>query len=194
MRDLLKAIVESDGLVVALLLVAAAYAVRQISEIVMARVEERRRRGRFFAALYAEIAYNTADLRRFHETAAPPEVLAAAIKRNATNAAHMTDARHVAIYQSGAASLTELPRSVIGDVVAFYSQLEKIKAQTDALRWESFQQISDAGRLQVLKQLWSTILDGSLLGERAMDALKAEGETAWALGPMTSGSGRPGVR
>lgn len=178
---LLKQFFAEYGVAGAALLAAMAFVARQSWSVVWETVADRRMRARFIAALYAEITYNTRDLKRFLATAAPPEAIDAALRRNESKALHMTDARHTKIYALSVERLSLLPQIAILDVVAFYAQLEKIKVQVDAIGQQSFREISDEGRLQVLRTLWRAIEDGRFLGEMALFRFESEGKLAWAV-------------
>lgn len=169
-----KQLIDDYGVAVAALAIAFGFVARQAWVIGYGHFAERLRRRRLIAALYSEIIYNTTDLKHFLETADRPEDLARVLEGRASKALHMTDARHTAIYSQNIQQLSMLPQVAIMDLVAFYAQLEKIKAQVDAVSDESFKQISDAGRTKVILRIWRAIRIGKMLGDKALERFRTE--------------------
>ena len=97
-------------------------------------IRDRRRDMRNFVfAFYAEIDFNTWEMEDFAEHSVDIEAVAAALQADSGLVPHVTDSRHTLIYRNNIDKLSYLDRDLIGDLVAFYGYLEKLKTRIDGL-------------------------------------------------------------
>ncbi|WP_428925367.1 hypothetical protein [Marinibacterium sp. SX1] len=118
-------------------------------------------------ALFAEIDFNAADMKRFLDTA-PSIARFEHLFRDPHFVPHITDARHTDVYRSRISELHAIEDGLIGDVVRFYGDLEKIKAQIDGLQQDSFRRISPAGRVGTIRNIYGTSEDCEALGREIL--------------------------
>ena len=123
----------------------------------------------YIRALFAEIDFNTTDLRRFNNAAIDYSDLLNAFEGNKSLVPHITDARHTVVYSDSLSRLSDLPDGFIRDVVEFYGDLEKIREIIAGLDKSSFQTISARGKLNVIKRLYGRTVEAENLGLALLD-------------------------
>jgi len=111
----------------------AVFALSKATELISAYVAHRRRRSAFIRALFAEIEFNTDELRVFTAQRRPKADLEAFFAGGADRRPHITDARHTIIYQRNIDLISFVDDGLVRKIVAFYGELEKLKAQVDGL-------------------------------------------------------------
>ena len=140
------------------------FALSKATELVSAYVAHRRRRSAFIRALFAEIEFNTDELRVFTAQRRPKADLEAFFAGGADRRPHITDARHTIIYQRNIDLISFVDDGLVRKIVAFYGDLEKLKAQVDGLQLASFTSISAAGRVNTVAQIYETVERGANRG------------------------------
>ena len=123
----------------------------------------------YIRGLFAEIDFNTTDLRRFNEASLDYGDLLKAFQANADLIPHITDARHTVVYADNMSRLSDLPDAFIRDVVEFYGDLEKIREIIGGLDKASFKTISAQGKLNVIKRLFRRTEETQQLGEDLLE-------------------------
>mmetsp|Transcript_22928 Transcript_22928/g.38540 ORF Transcript_22928/g.38540 Transcript_22928/m.38540 type:complete len:234 (-) Transcript_22928:770-1471(-) len=118
-------------------------------------------RDAFIRAIYAEVDFNTFDMTRFLDATISLERLSVLFE-NVEFVPHITDARHTEIYRSRTEELhfvidDGLPdNSLVGDLVRFYGELEKVAQQIEGLGKPSFKQISVPGKAATIGNIYNT--------------------------------------
>ncbi|MEM8729793.1 MAG: hypothetical protein AAGF79_07725 [Pseudomonadota bacterium] len=138
-----------------------------------ARKQRQDDRETFIRALFAEIEFNTIDLLRFIETKPDLKVFED-LFQNPSFVPHITDARHTDVYRSRITELHAVSEYLIADVVRFYGDLEKIKAQIDGLQHESFRRISVKGRVGTMANMYDTIKGSAELGAAIIACMEVD--------------------
>lgn len=123
----------------------------------------------YIRGLFAEIDFNTTDLRRFNAASLDYADLLKAFKSKADLIPHITDARHTVVYADNMSRLSDLPDAFIRDVVEFYGDLEKIREIIAGLDKGSFKTISAQGKLNVIKRLFRRTEETQMLGETLLE-------------------------
>lgn len=123
----------------------------------------------YIRGLFAEIDFNTTDLRRFNEASLDYGDLLKAFQANADLIPHITDARHTVVYADNMSRLSDLPDAFIRDVVEFYGDLEKIREIIGGLDKASFKTISAQGKLNVIRRLFRRTEETQQLGEDLLE-------------------------
>ncbi|MEM7525514.1 MAG: hypothetical protein AAF360_17510 [Pseudomonadota bacterium] len=125
----------------------------------------------YIRALYAEIDFNTRDLRLFVDQFDPPRI-EAAIRADASLVPHITDARHTQMYMSRLTEIHSAGGAVIFDIVDFYGALEKIRTQIEGISAPSYRSISPEGRVQVIRRLRDACEDAEHKGRMILGKLE----------------------
>ncbi len=134
--------------------------------------EEQRHAERLICALYAEIDANVQDLEEFLDRSPPLARVKQAVESDANFQPHFTGTEHTLVYQTHLSELASLPRAVIFKVVAFYTQMERIRTILASLERQSFRTISGTGRAQVIEELWHAMGTGVRLGREVLHGLE----------------------
>lgn len=127
----------------------------------------------FIRAIYAEVAFNTFDMSRFLNATVPVSRLDELFS-NKDFIPHITDARHTDIYRNGIGELHALampePTDVdlVGDIVRFYGELEKITQQIEGLLKPSFSSISPKGKSATISRIYATCETSERIGKELM--------------------------
>jgi hypothetical protein len=118
-------------------------------------------RNAFLRAIYAEVDFNTFDMTRFLDSTVSIDLLAPHLER-ADYIPHITDARHTEIYRSRITELDALSgrygrhENLVGSLVQFYGELEKVTQQIEGLSKPSFVQISPKGKAGTINRIYKT--------------------------------------
>jgi len=135
-------------------------------------------RDAFIRAIYAEVDFNTFDMTRFLDATVPLERLETLFHRP-DFVPHITDARHTEVYRS---RINELHAVVgknpgdgrlVGDLVRFYGELEKVTQQIEGLSKPSFLQISVKGKVATLSMIYNTCAICERIGTGVLGTMKA---------------------
>lgn len=124
-------------------------------------VARKAERNAFLRAIYAEVDFNTFDMTRFLDSTVPVEVLAPHLERP-SYIPHITDARHTDIYRSRIGELDALSgryghhENLVGSLVQFYGELEKVTQQIEGLSKPSFVEISAKGKAGTINRIYKT--------------------------------------
>jgi hypothetical protein len=168
-------------------------------------LEQRRLRAdtdAFIRAIFAEIDFNTWDMTRFLKATVPLERLRELLEQRAF-IPHITDARHTEVYRSRIKELHAVVGKgpsddrLVGDIVRFYGELEKVTQQIEGLNRLSFRTISVAGKVGTIGTIYRTCETCEFLGkvilaqmevrfahlrlQRSDSALAADGEDLQGL-------------
>ena len=103
--------------------------------------KRKKQQAAYIRALFAEIDFNTADMSRFLSSA-PPLSAFEKLFKDPGFIPHITDARHTDVYRTSMSELSVLSDDLIGDIVRFYGDLEKVRNQIAGLLLPSFAVIS----------------------------------------------------
>lgn len=127
-------------------------------------------RDAFIRAIYAEVDFNTFDMKRFLDATIPLTRLAEVFATRPGFVPHITDARHTDVYKSRIEDLhlvvahAHLQDQLVGDLVRFYGELEKIIQQIEGLQKESFKMISNPGKVATIGQIYTACAACERLG------------------------------
>lgn len=129
--------------------------------------KRKKQRAAYIRALFAEIDFNTADMSRFLGSA-PALSVFEKLFENPHFIPHITDARHTDVYRTSMAELSVLSDDLIGDIVRFYGDLEKVRNQISGLLLPSFVVISTKGKVGTIGNIYRTCQDSEKLGVRIL--------------------------
>lgn len=145
----------------------------RIYDFAMRRAERAQESNAFLRALYTEVDFNTADMERFLAESADMRVLEDRL-HDPDFTPHITDARHTDIYRSKLDMLHVLHDGLIGDIVTFYGDLEKVRTQIDGVRFESYGRISPQGRINVIRGLMQVCRNCEMRGQHILSAMERD--------------------
>lgn len=139
--------------------------------------EQRKRRAAreaYIRAIFAEVDFNTYDMSRFLDSTIAPEQLLPMFEKKADFVPHITDARHTEVYRSRIDELDALAgrrgerESLVGILVQFYGELEKVTQQIEGLSKPSFKSISPEGKMGTIERIYQTCLVCETLGKEIL--------------------------
>lgn len=127
-------------------------------------------RNAFIRAIYAEVDFNTFDMTRFLDATISLERLHVLFETKPGFVPHITDARHTDIYRNRTTELHFVvedggpDHSLVGDLVRFYGELEKVIHQIEGLGKPSFQMISVPGKVATMGHIYKTCTNCERIG------------------------------
>lgn len=122
----------------------------------------RANRDAFIRAIYAEVDFNTFDMSRFLAATVSAQRLEYLFEQNLDFVPHITDARHTEVYRSRIGELHEVAGDgtqhdgLVGNLVRFYGELEKVTQQIEGLSKASFRHISVRGKVGTIANIYAT--------------------------------------
>lgn len=131
----------------------------------------RRIRSNLVRSLFAEVDYNTQDLENFLINSPDLNVFREKLS-DPQFVPHITDARHTEIYRENVSLLHNIRDVFIQELIAFYGDLEKIRAQIDGVRMPSYKSISIDGQVRVIRRLYSRCHDCMECGEQLVEKMR----------------------
>lgn len=167
--------------------VFALYFVKHVMEALARRSAQAAKSKSLICALYAEIKANTEDLYGFLDAAPSIERVRQAAHDNPEFRPHITIMPHKLVYGSHLAELSCLPRAVIGKLVAFYCQLDRLSELVYGLERVSFERISAEARAQVIEELWRELQNGAAMGRDLLHALELHAPLGLLKGAIEAG-------
>lgn len=138
-------------------------------------------RDAFIRAIYAEVDFNTFDMTRFLDATVPVERLATLFE-NKDFVPHITDARHNDVYKSRINELHFVvagqadDASLVGDLVRFYGELEKVVQQIEGLGKDSFKMISVPGKAATMAHIYNTCGACEQIGRKILSKMEVRFE------------------
>ena len=136
-------------------------------EICHGLLNRRRGRSSVLRSLFAEVDYNTRDMEIFLEQS--PQIEDIEVKLHDSNfVPHITDARQTAIFHANLHLLHHMQDELIQDLVAFYGDLEKLRARIDGITKPSYKSISVEGQINVIRRIYDKCEECQKNGQRIL--------------------------
>lgn len=150
----------------------------RLFDLVMAYRHRVADRNAFIRAIYAEVDFNTFDMTRFLDATISLERLSD-LFQDPEFVPHITDARHTEIYRSRIDELHfviddgKSDHSLVGDMVRFYGELEKVIQQIEGLGKPSFKLISVPGKVATIGNIYNTCAACERIGVTILGKMQA---------------------
>lgn len=160
------AALKDTGPFVAILLFFAAQIVGGVVVLLRRNVEKKR----LVRAIFSEIVYNCEGLRVYSIKSTPQQQTDAREKLIGSPdfRPHVIYAVHTNFYAGNVNHLGVLHSEVIAALIAFYNDLETLRADAAGFNLPSFTTISPEGRAEVFRLFTAGIADTSIVGSRAI--------------------------
>tara|TARA_R110002073_G_scaffold119450_1_gene260821 strand:- start:246 stop:935 length:690 start_codon:yes stop_codon:yes gene_type:complete len=149
----------------------------RVYDLWIQHVSRKSERNAYLRAIYAEVDFNTFDMTRFLDSTVSLDVLAPHLERP-EYIPHITDARHTEIYRSRIGELDALSglygrhENLVGSLVQFYGELEKVTQQIEGLSKPSFVQISAVGKAGTISRIYKTCAVCEGLGKKILSKME----------------------
>ncbi|WP_373636575.1 hypothetical protein [Yoonia sp. BS5-3] len=158
----------------------ALWVASRIFDLAMGHSQRRADRNAFVRAIYAEVDFNTFDMTRFLNTKVPLSRFHGLFEQSEAFVPHITDARHTDVYRSRIDELhfvaggVTANASLVGDLVRFYGELEKVVQQIEGLSKDSFKTISVPGKVGTVRTIYQTCAVCEALGTSVLKKMETE--------------------
>jgi hypothetical protein len=159
----------------------AVFALNIIYKRVQGIVEGRKKKRQVVESLYAEVMYNVSDLETFLRESPNIDALRSAMSSDINLIPHITDARHVGVYNSNIAFLHMMDNEIIPEIITFYAYLDKLKMQIDGTQFHSYRTISIEGRVKAIEQIIYKTRNACEIGRRILQHIENSSPAQWNL-------------
>ena len=129
-------------------------------------------RSNLVRSLFAEIEYNTQDLKDFLNQSPNIEIFEEKLI-DPEFTPHITDARHTRVYRENISLLHNVKDTLIQKLITFYGDLAKISAQIDGILMPSYKSISVEGQVNVIRILYERCAMCKKQGDDLVKEMKA---------------------
>lgn len=127
-----------------------------------------RRSGRatLIAGLYEEIVFNLKAIDKFLEKASdPPPQMIKFVKSDVKYRPHILYAQQAKFYEANLGNLPTIDRQLNRLLVDFYSDLESLEIEIEAIQFASFATVKN--RENVIRNIWTSTKNAKMSGEKA---------------------------
>ncbi|MEM0977262.1 MAG: hypothetical protein AAGJ34_06995 [Pseudomonadota bacterium] len=142
------------------------FALTQAGNMYSAWLRRRKRAISLMRALYAEVEFNTQDLRKFTEHKDQRlKIVEKRLRADPDRVPHVTDAQHTIVYRENIDYLGAIKNLDPAPLVCFYGELEKMNEMIRGLSRPTYKALPKHGKVNVIKRLYDSATETERLGQ-----------------------------